>query len=277
MKYIIGSIKNKKAQDVYIWAKSASTYNKYKTILLVLDPEVDSSFSIIENLGIEVVHIPTEKDSNIDVCKYQRHITVYNYLNSFNPDDIILLTDTLDIVFQDCPLTWYEKNGTKLLVLTSEGISIEKEPWNSSRIRSAFSPFFSRIKNNDIFNGGVILGDVSTIKELNYFVYALASTVPDNNNEGVDQPALNICLASDTFKDRFQFTTSNDNFALHAAVAGPTDQFVPWGFDRNYKYNLPVFSDEGVTNYKGELFCIVHQYNRVRDWDKFFKTKYTIE
>jgi len=276
MKYIIGSIKNKKAEDVYMWAKSASVYNKFETILLVLDPEVDSSFSIIEDLGVKIVHIPTQKDSSIDVSKYQRHIVVYEFLNTLDNDDIVLLTDTLDIVFQDCPLSWYEKNGHKKLLLTSEGIPIEKEPWNTARIKSAFSPFYNRIKDNDIFNAGVILGDVSTIKELTYFVYALASSVPDDKNEGVDQPALNICLASDTFKNRFQYTTSDDYFALHAAVAGPTEQFEAWGFNRNYKYNLPTFNDQGVVNYKGEPYCIVHQYNRVRDWDNYFNTKYPL-
>ena len=274
MKYIIGSIKNKKAEDVYIWAKSAAKFNKFKTILLVLDPVVDSSFSIIEQLGVRVVHIPTQKDNNIDVSKYQRHLIVYEFLKSFDPQDIVLLTDTLDIVFQDCPLTWYEKNGIRPLLLASEGLSIEKEPWNTARIRSAFPTFYNRVKDNDIFNVGVVLGEVSIIREFTYFIYALASTVPEEKNEGVDQPAAQICLATDTFKSKFEYTTSTGCFAVHSAVAGPTEQFTNWGFDRNYKYDLPTFDGENIVNKKQEPYCIVHQYNRIPDWDRFFKAKY---
>jgi hypothetical protein len=54
-------------------------------------------------------------------------------------------------------------------------------------------------------------------------------------------------------------------------VADPTkiDSFRP-----NLLEPEPVFKDGIVQTYKGEPFCIVHQYDRVPEWKKFIKEKY---
>ena len=54
---------------------------------------------------------------------------------------------------------------------------------------------------------------------------------------------------------------------MHCAVAGPTAFFDSWGFRNNLKYGIPQMKDDGrVYTQSGDLFDIVHQFNRVPEW-----------
>lgn len=274
MDILIGSIKHCDRDRIDIWVKSALKYVKARKVLICLDEVVPPSILELNNLGFEVIHYPTNQNSDVNVSKFDRHILSRKFLQSVEDNSIVLLTDTIDVVFQNDPFDWYRKNKNNKLLITSEGILVGHESWNMGGISNSFPYFVDEVRNVEVYNSGIIMGEVEKVKDLLLFIYNLSVNVKPQFTEGIDQPAMNVTLLSSVFKEITQFTTTDESFAVNCAVAGPTPQFVSWGFERNYIYNLPIFSDNGIVNKNGELYCIVHQYNRIEKWNNFFKEVY---
>lgn len=274
MNYLIGSIKHKQIQDIYPWAKSASKHVLAKKVLLCLDEEIPESLKEITALGFELVHKPTLPTTDINVSKFERHLIAREYLSTVDENDTVLLTDTLDVVFQADPFTWYQENKKNKVLLTSEGVEHQYEHWNMRGVNNAFNPFSTEIQTRDVLNSGIIMGEVKYVKDILLNIYSLTLNVKPEHTEGIDQPAMNVAMLSNTLREIVQITTTSENFAVNCAVAGPTPQFEAWGFKNHYKYDLPLFEDGLVVNKDKKPYCITHQYNRIQEWDSYFKTKY---
>jgi hypothetical protein len=272
MNYLIGSIKHCGRDRIDIWVKSALRYCKCQVVLLVLDDVIPESLLELEAIGVRLVHNPTGTQTDVNICKWERHYKVRNFLKTLEDSDVVLLTDTLDVVFQRDPFEWFKANAKKDLVLTSEGILHINEPWNMRSIVEDHKEFIEEIKNEEVINSGIMLGRPKAVSNILLHTYIATKGL---NPASADQPAMNVVLLSSYIKDQIQIVNSDDNFALHSAVAGPTAQFVPWNFINNYKYSLPILENGEVKNSKtGEVFYLVHQYNRAEEWDRFFKDKY---
>jgi hypothetical protein len=272
MNYLIGSIKHCNRDRVDIWVKSALKNCLCQVTLLVLDQTISDSILELEDVGVKLIHSPTGDETDVNICKWERHIQVRNFLKTLDDTDVVLLTDTLDVVFQTDPFKWFKDNAQKDLVVTSEGIDFINEPWNMRSIVEDHNEFVDEIKTQEVINSGIMLGRPKAVSNLLLLTYIATKGL---NPASADQPAMNVVLLSSFIKDQIQIINSDDNFALHSAVAGPTEQFEPWGFVRNYKYGHPILQDGLVINQKtNEPFCLVHQYNRAREWDQFFKEKY---
>jgi hypothetical protein len=272
MNYLIGSIKHCNRDKVDIWIKSALEYCQGQVTLLVLDQIIPESLLELEAIGINLVHSPTGDEQDINVCKWERHLKVRQFLQTLTQDDLVLLTDTLDVVFQKDPFTWFTEKAQKNVILTSEGINHKDEPWNMRSIAIDHSEFVEEIESREVINSGLIIGRPKEVSNLLLHTYVATRAL---SPESADQPALNVALLSSFITDNVQFVNSDDGLAIHSAVGGPTEQFIPWGFANSYKYGLPVLQDGKIINEKTqETFCIVHQYNRVRKWDLFFKDLY---
>ena len=274
MDLLIGSIKHCGRDKVYAWAKSASIHCSAKVVLLCLDQNIPEDIRDLEELGVEIVHIPTEDQADINVSKFERHFVSRKYLESVDDTAIVLLTDTLDVVFQSDPFEWYRQNKTNKVLLTSEGILHRNESWNMRGISNAFRPFNTEIETQDVINSGIIMGESKYVKDILLFIYGLTLNTKPEHSEGIDQPALNVAMLTNVLKDITQITTTSESFAVNCAVAGPTPQFEQWGFKENYKYDLPTFENNLVVNKDKQPYCLVHQYNRVHDWNEYFKSKY---
>lgn len=274
MNYLIGSIKHCGRDRVNSWATSAAKFCSAKKILICLDEDLPQDLKSLENLDFEVVHVPTGVQGDVNISKFERHFVSKRYLDTVDENSTVLLTDTLDIVFQSDPFEWYKKNKTNKVLLTSEGVVHGHENWNMRGIGNAFTPYIEEIRHKDVFNSGIIMGEVKYVKDILHFIYSLTLNVKPEHTEGIDQPALNIAMLANSIQEMVQVTTTSEAFAVNCAVAGPTPQFKAWGFDQNYKYDLPTFNGEGIVNKNNEPYCIVHQYNRVEEWNNFFVEKY---
>jgi hypothetical protein len=274
MNYLIGSIKHCGRDKVYTWAKSASIHCSAKIVLLCLDEVVPEDLLDLESLGVQILHMPTEPQADINISKFERHFISRKYLSSVEDDAIVLLTDTLDVAFQSDPFEWYRENKTNKVLLTSEGILHRNESWNMRGISNAFQPFSREIETQDVINSGIIMGEVKYVKDILLFIYGLTINVKPEHTEGIDQPALNVAMLTNVLKDITQITTTSESFAVNCAVAGPTPQFEQWGFKQNYKYDLPKFENGLVVGKDNKPYCLVHQYNRVHEWNDHFKAKY---
>ena len=111
MNYLIGSIKHCERDRIDIWVKSALKYCSCQVILIVLDNIIPESLLELENLGVKLVHNPTGDETDVNICKWERHVKVRNFLKTLEKEDVVLLTDTLDVVFQSDPFKWYKKNN----------------------------------------------------------------------------------------------------------------------------------------------------------------------
>jgi hypothetical protein len=272
MNYLIGSIKHCTKDRIEPWVKSATKHTSAQIVLLVLDSEIPKDIEEFSHVGVELHHYPTKNTHDVNICKWERHIKVRDFLKKLNDDDVVLLTDTLDIIFQKDPFEWYKNNAKKDLILTSEGIIHNNEPWNMRSILTDHSEFLEEVKHEEVINSGIILGKPKLVSDLLLYTYLATKGL---NPESADQPALNVILQSNLIKNNCQIINSNDNFAIHCAVAGPTEQFKSWGFDKNYKYGIPILENNEILNSStNESFYLIHQYNRIKEWDKFFKEKY---
>jgi len=241
MNYVIGSIKHCERDRIDIWVKSALKYCSAQIILLVLDDKIPQSILELESNGVKIIHSPTGNEKEIDMCKWERHFTVREYIKTLNNTDVVLLTDTLDVVFQKDPFEWYKNNASSELVLTSEGIFYVDEHWNMRTILKNHEEFAEEIKYNEVINSGIIMGKATVVSDILLHIYVTTKGLPPD--EGPDQPALNVVLMSSLIKNQTQIVTSDDGLVVHCAVAGPTEQFIPWGFDKTYKYAIPKLKD----------------------------------
>lgn len=272
MNILIGSIKHCNRDRIDNWVKSAIKNSKCEIVLLVLDTIIPESIKELEFNGVKIIHTPTKDSSDVNICKWERHIKVREYLKSLDENDVVLLTDTLDVVFQKDPFEWFKQNAKKDIVLTSEGILHVDEPWNMRSILEDHNEFVDEIKQQEVINSGVMIGKVKPISSILLHTYMSTKGL---NPSSADQPALNVILLSSFIKDQIQIINSDDNFVIHCAVAGPTSLFHSWGFSKNYKYGLPILKNDEIINEKtNEPFCLVHQYNRVEEWNQFFINKY---
>lgn len=276
MNVLIGSIKHCGLERVYAWAKSASKYVSARKILLCLDETVPEDLKQVEDLGFELIHMPTGEQHDTNISKFERHFLSRKVLETVEDDTHVLLTDTLDVVFQSDPFEWYQKNKTNKVLLTSEGVIFDHEHWNMRGIINAFRPFVEEVRTKDVLNSGIIMGEVKYVRDLLMYIYGLTLNIRPEHTEGIDQPAMNVAVLANAIKEIVQITTTSESFAVNCAVAGPTEQFIPWGFSQNYKYGLPSFNGTQVLNKDNEPYCLVHQYNRVHDWNEYFKQKYKV-
>ena len=276
MNFLIGAIKHQQLDRIEGWVKSASVHCKdAKKILFCLDKDIPKGFDKIKSLGIELIHLPTNEVNGTDIVKSERFHIIWEYLRKIeDKKSIVLTTDTLDVCFQSDPFEWYANNKKNELLLGSEGISIQREHWNHRNIKSKFNHYFDHVKDNDVLCCGVIMGEVGIVEDLILHMFGYARLFKSEDNEGGDQGAMNVILLSNYFKSKLQVTTSSEPMIIHCATAGPTDLFVSWGFKDNYKYDLPKFDGNNVVNKDNIPYCIVHQYNRVKEWEKFFNEKH---
>lgn len=272
MNYLIGAIKHRERVEINTWIESAIKYCKCQVVLIVLDRVIPKSLVELEHLGIRVVHSPTSDQVDTNICKWERHFETRKFLKTLSEDDLVLLTDTIDVVFQKDPFEWFVKNANKDLILTSEGITHKNEPWNKKAIETDHSEFYEELENKEIINSGTIIGKSKQVADILLHMYVATRK---HNFESADQPALNVVLLSFLLSNNIEVINSDNGLAIHCGVAGPSEVFHEWGFAKNYKYGLPVMESGEIINQKTrEVFCLVHQYNRVAAWGAFFTNLY---
>jgi len=272
MNYLIGSIKHCDKLRISSWIQSALKYCDCKIVLLVLDQEIPNSLLELETLGIELIHSPTKDEIDTNICKWERHFKAREFLKTLTQEDIVLLTDTVDVIFQKDPFEWFLKNATKDVILTSEGIEHKDEPWNRKAIEIDHTEFCKELENKEVINSGIIFGRPHPVTNILLHMYVATRK---QNLESADQPALNVALLSTFLTDNIQIVNSDNGLAVHCGVAGPSGVFYEWGFADKYKYGVPIKEGTKIVNKKTkETFCIVHQYNRVQEWGAFFTELY---
>jgi hypothetical protein len=224
--------------------------------------------AVLHTAGGRLKRNPTPDEISVDRFYYiwyflsRERATAMRYL---------IATDVRDVLFQLNPSEYLERRleGKRILV-SSESVNFEDEPWGAQAMQDAFGPqVWEAHRRNTIYNAGTIAGDFPTMVELSLQVYL---TSPGDRVQYCDQQALNLLLASGVYRDITRFVTSEDAWACQAGTTAEP-KLLEVLRDR-LQAPLPHFDGEFVRTAGGEIYTLVHQYDRVPAWDYLLKARY---
>lgn len=220
----------------------------------------------------------------------ERFFYIWNYLkNNQHKYRFAITTDTRDVVFQFDPTVWLSTNMTRdgKLVISSEGMKYEDEPWGNQNLLQAFGPYFHNLyKSSTIYNVGVLAGEVGYVTDLLFMIFQMSINRPI---PVVDQAVFNVIMQQ---KPWTAVTVKARHTDAWAAQLGTTIQAVRSGagdigaqvaqdpsalilYQAKYLESQPDIDESGyVVNSMGDRFFIVHQYDRCGYWKDKIMERY---
>lgn len=283
---VVGSIASLSFDQIAPWVGSLEACGfQGRKIVLYLDID-DHTLGELKDRGFEtydaaLLHCDTHpklgKDSNPEEISVNRFFYLWYFLSQVAPDPPIrnvISTDASDVIFQRNPSDWLEKHiGAKKLVVGSESLRFEDEPWGASTMLECFGPrIWEAYRTRTIYNAGSFAGEYRTVIDLALQMFLLA---PGDRVLYSDQQALNLLLGSKIYQDITLFTSSEDGWACQAGtIADPVllDTVRP-----KLLAPEPLFDGEFIRTAAGEVFTMVHQYNRVPSWNTRLREKYAAQ
>lgn len=187
------------------------------------------------------------------------------------PPRYLIAVDVSDVIFQRNPSLWLEQNlGEKRLVVGCESLRFENEPWNAQTMQECYGPHvWEGYRHKLIYNAGTIAGEFQTMMDLCLQIFLLS---PGDRVLYSDQQALNLLLSSEVYREITCFASSEDGWACQAGTTA--DPGLLHEVRPHLACPLPSFDGEFVRTAAGEIFTLVHQYNRVPEWDLALKQRY---
>ena len=183
---------------------------------------------------------------------HQRFSWYEEIVNTEGQDAInVLCVDIRDVVFQYNPFDWLKHHRKSSIVACDEGICHDEE-WNGFMLKQAFPKEARKAEQIPVLNCGVIAGDPQEISFLCRSIYKMTVNIPESAmHDGqevmviADQTAYSLLL-----KDRdVQKEPNSTNWCLTMGTAASTLK------------QMRVTNGQFV-NEKGEVYAIVHQYDR---------------
>jgi hypothetical protein len=251
---------------IQLWSKSFKKYCNHDIILLVANGN-DQDLKACENL--DIIPIPVDIDDPKRI-NHKRLNKISTFLSK-SDIDLCIVTDVFDVVFQADPFIKLDTDNYNVFV-SGEGVNVNKEPWNSHNISLLFPSEFNKCSDKEIICSGIIAGKKNDMINLYINMFDLCEN-STNLHDIQDQAALMVLAYSNKI-DRLKIFTLDDGWAIHCAVAGPTQFFDSWGFRNNLKYSIPKIHNGVVYSGNGLLFDMTHQFNRVPEWHQSIKSNY---
>ena len=251
---------------IKVWANSFQRYSDGAVVLLCANSTNDE-MKLCADIGIVPVQVSI---SDTWYINHERLKYTYEFLNKSN-NDLVIVTDVFDVIFQGNPFDKLDTENYDVFV-SGEGVKVSEEPWNSDNINKIFPEYYQACKEIEVINSGIITGNRTAVSQLIFQMYQLCESGSNAHNIK-DQAAL-ITLIANKKIDRLKIFNLDDAWAMHCAVAGPTQFFTGWGFDKKIKYGIPRLENGSVVNKFGAKYDIVHQFNRVPDWQSILEKDY---
>jgi hypothetical protein len=283
---IIGGASGYTWDQLKYWVNSIRKSDfKGDVVIVGTDMTKETIDKLTEN-GVEL-SLFGEKQENGDVVAHKNgvpHVERFFYMwNALNQTKTqyryIITTDTRDVIFQRNPSHWLESYLTMhSMVCSSEGIRYKNEPWGNQNLYQAFGPYFhNMLKDEKIYNVGTIAGEARLMKSLFLLLFQLSINRPIPI---VDQAVFNFLTTIHPFNTETYFAGNSDPWAIQL---GTTIEAVKAGagdlgkdvvnnpsklIDYQMKYEdiQPNIKVDGTVQTKnGDLYTIVHQWDRVPD------------
>lgn len=277
-------------KDIVIGAINGYGWDKIKYWVNSLDScgFTGTKIMVCYNIDYDVVEELTKRnytvfafgrdDENRRLVYNNEQLNIYNdrfehipfFLNQIsNKKDYryVISTDVRDVIFQSNPSTWLENNiGDKSLNICAESVLVKDEPWNRETMLKVFGKKYLEKTGNDlVLNVGVVSGKFDYVLDL----FTNLSLVYDKRIKAPqDQISLNILMTMQSYKNVTHFNKSEDGFAAQLHIHAPN-------YDKHYLTEpSPQIIDGVVCTSQGIPYAIVHQYDRIPEWEKVIKMKY---
>ena len=271
MKTALIGISNKIKQHrgkIKVWAESFRKYSDGEIILIAANSD-DEDIKVCEELGVKYHRVDVGDPWYIN---NKRLHFIAEYLKTSDVD-VFLSTDVFDVLFQANPFDKFDLVNYDLFV-SNEGIMIREEPWNSDVINRCFPGEISCCINNEITCSGVIGGKREQLIHLFERMHIMCENAVNGHNVR-DQAALLLMMGRNEV-EKLKVFTVDDGWAMHCQSSGPTQFFESWGLKRNLssRYGIPKLIDDKIFTADDKLYDIVHQFNRVPEWNQILTKKY---
>ena len=220
----------------------------------------------------EVIQYLDKKGWLIAQSELQEHIILQRFRDMYqvlhqDETDIIIWVDVKDIIFQKDPTEWLNKWMRRDILAFSESLKFGDEAWARLNAGTSFPMEWEWLQNEEIHCAGTIVGKRDAIRDLFINIYRWSLTT-SNPEQLADQAAYNILIHLHQFKDKVQFVKQQEGFAAQLHLKLKKGDTLP------YTEILPNINGIEVKNQKGELYTLVHQYDRNEELKQLIENKY---
>lgn len=260
---IIGGFTNYNTNQLKPWVLSAKIHaGDNNDVVLVYGNATEETLNWLESQGVILVPMLEVQNVPIHVLRF---LSIHNYLvQHWQKYDYVITTDVKDVYFQTDPFKFLV--GRKL-VIASEGLRYKDEAWGNENLYQAYGQYvYEEFKNNEIFNVGTFGGESEYVKDMVFHIFTNGVNRPIPI---VDQAVFNVLINTQPFKNVVTKTTQ-----WAAELGTIMDPSKIDGFRPNLLFPEPVWEDGLLKDWTGQIFPIVHQYDRVPVLKKFVQEKY---
>jgi hypothetical protein len=273
---VIGAISGYTFPDIQYWVNSLdrSGFTGQKVIICY-----DADFEVVKTLNSRGYHVVTfaenerrkrfyfpRKGFHHDDTSIDRFYQLWRFLEPRRDDyRFVIAMDVRDVIFQSDPSAWLEQHlGDKKINVGSEGFLLGDEPWNRDVMLKSYGPLvLEKMREREVFNAGTIAGCGAAIADLALSVFLCARY---NSVKYTDQTAMNILLSLEPYRSITRFNRADADWACQAATTADSDH--PVAPAARMQASRPVLRDDVVQTADGRSYCVVHQYDRIREWNE---------
>ena len=261
---IFGCITKYSPKDIRPYVESIEKSGfKGKKMMLVYDVPQET-IDYLKSFGWDL--FGSELQQHIII---QRFRDAYVVLEQFK-DETIIWTDVKDIIFQTDPTLWIEKNMKKEILSLSECITFKDDDWATVNAGTSFPMEWEWLKEKTSYCAGTIVGKGYALRDLFLEIYHWSLQTSNPGQLG-DQAAYNILINLNHFKENVQFVNQEEGLATQlGTVLIKKDQF-----GEKLLEPTPIITEDFViTNQQGEVFPLIHQYDRHPQLKQKLEEKY---
>jgi hypothetical protein len=266
---IIGCINNYYPEQIKVWVNSINHcgFVGDKVIISFGVPQetilylIDNGFMVFESS----LH-PSEYIHN------RRFLDIWNYLESNESYRYVIATDVRDVLFQTDPTIWLKNNLKKSILASSESIKIKDEEWNNRNVFSNYPHIHPYVNEGAACNVGTLAGTGDEFKHFCLQLYHFIITKSPSIETYADQAAFNCFVHMKHFKEVIQFVSSEEGWCCQLGTT--LDPRVKDIYAPILLEPVPVIDNDIVKTNKGNLFALVHQYDRVPELKNILENKY---
>jgi len=281
---IIAAAGGYKPEDVKPWTESLKkTGFDGKVFIVVYDNNVELMEYFKEN-DFYVLHAHQRGLYNVATQRFED----YNHILSSDlckDVDLVIHTDIRDVFFQENPDVWLRKNLENYQILaTAEGVKFKHEDWNGDGMQKQYGKaIYDKLANVETLCSGIIAGRKEGLISLFDTILEL-SWYSEDPGGFVDQHFYNVAIRF-IYDEVTKIIPADSPWCLNCGTmvaipfntpewsTGPRTPYNSYERIRKGTYvenmlvDLPYIDSENlVCTPKGEVYPIVHQYDRYQPW-----------
>jgi len=227
---------------------------------------------LVYDISQDTIEYLTNKGWLIVQSEPQQHIILQRFRDMYSllhqyETDVIIWVDVKDIVFQKDPTNWLNMWMRKDILAFSESLKFGDEEWARLNAGTSFPMEWEWLQNEEIYCAGTIVGKKEAIGDLFIDIYRWSLTT-SNPQQLADQAAYNILIHMHQWKDKVQFVKQQEGFAAQLHLKLKKGDILP------YTEELSTIDGNEIKNSKGELYTLVHQYDRNEELKQLIENKY---